>query len=168
MLAKRELEEKQAEIQENERKRYETKLRQLEETFKQDITKLESNETLYQKRIAELETKTNYHEKKNESIGNMVTELKHEKDEYETTFTQRLSTMETQLRERQRKEEEKGLLKLRNFFKDKFSKNFRPENKKFTTFSGLPIIFNNFTCSRIHKWLKKFQGEKIDIQWRPL
>ena len=93
---KLELEDKQSQIQQAERTRYENKLKMLEESFTREVTQLKTNETLYQNKIADLECKTNYTEKKNSTIGNIVTEMQTEKVDYEHQFTARLSAMESQ------------------------------------------------------------------------
>lgn len=106
-----ELAEKQAEIQTAERSRYESKLKLLEESFTREVTQLKASETHYQTKIADLECKTNYTEKKNSTIGNIVTEMQTEKSDYENQFTARLSSMETQMREQQQRAEDAAVTK---------------------------------------------------------
>jgi chromosome segregation ATPase len=81
--AQTEIVETQAEIQAAERSRYEQKLKQMEESFAREVTTLKATEVHYQEKIAGLECKTNFVEKKNETIGELVSEIQTEKTEYE-------------------------------------------------------------------------------------
>lgn len=91
---KRELIDNQDQIREEERRRYEQKIKTLEESFSGHITQFKANEGMYQTKISELESKNKFNERRSDTIGSMVVDLQNAKEQMTANYNQKFRSLE--------------------------------------------------------------------------
>lgn len=91
---KRELIDNQDQIREEERRRYEQKLKTLEESFSGHIAQFKANEGMYQTKISELESKNKFNERRSDTIGSMVVDLQNAKEQMTANYNQKFRSLE--------------------------------------------------------------------------